>query len=1662
MKCILNSFLRVIVVLSVLAGCSASEETKDLSEKIGLDICISAEAFSFDGVLITFRIPDEAQAFVLKRNGETILETNDKTETTFIDSGLIEGQTYRYRCSALLDVNVGMQNLGEQLSVNLEASSAPTFGGITNITNDEPDRVLVEWSLSADEVVSYYKVFKHIGITNDVNDFPTTPVAIVSNILTRSQYIPDLGDQINYSFRVVACNISDICDDNTAILTTTLPDTGAPTTSGAIDINLINGSVHLAVPWSDMNGLVSRRRIFRTSVAIGATCPVVFGLYGNVNDIVITDPNLTPTSIIASGVLTEGSKYCFIVRDVDSLNQSSLNVAIQSVEVGDLTPPDFTSSVNLVRNVSDVETILTASWTAMVRESDSPLAGASEYLLYLSSAVHPLLPDADPCVNGSLYGGTTVAASPYPGGSPISVDLIGLSPRHNYRICVKARDTSLNTSSQSPKALENTGDVTAPNFAGIQSLSFNNTTGNLEYVVVIPADSDVKNYQVTTIRTRSGVVNGPLVLTKNIIGTAGQTVTGTFSLAEAVLVDNDSVTVRVDACDDASPIFNVMDNCTNTAAEETVLIPDATPPQSFTGISLAQAGLGHRGVLVSWLAPPSFDDYVGFKISYVDSVTGLLVGLNSSNCLCVSNDCVANPITSCEVDRTDSGTFLDPSRLYEMYVSAFDLVGNQTQQYIPFSGASKVTSSTRAADLTAPIFNANFNLSYLAGAQIVFDKAVDDQYAGAPDNLDMTYQIYRKENVDFICPTTPETAAGGCDGLAPIATVLESSLTETGGRLNYLDNTVTDGSYYYYQFCAVDHAANRRCQTGGIGEIDVADVTLPTIANASSSKKVGAGINWTVSFDVDDNITSYSQLIVRVYRSAVAYPSQASPGVPFFETGAGTVIVNGATGAASFADTGLADVDTVYYLIEVQDLNGNKAYLERRDMDPMPVISGYSWTDPLYADGNPFYGDRPASGGIEPYRLRIFGTNLQYVETINDAASPADGSDTRICQTFSIESQTDTEIVCAPAGGAIYFNAHYDAHLIDSANRLQSIDLGDLTNYCQYAAANAITEVAGLGTSTRPYILCTPEQFMQIGRNVDNPNNDRDIVGYFRMMQDIDFIGVTGFTGVPVLDADDFFLRPSFGSPIIKNVTIDTSATNSDAAMFLGCTGSSTIASSFLYNIVFDNITVNTGTGRAGVILLDTNCNKPSNTRFISGGGVRNSTIHADNTAGFISAEYSSNGETFIGVIVEDSTIYSTRPDDTTAVGAAFGKVTGVVPLVPPVLDFNIRRVDFRPAVGETDAGYNIGGIAGYFNAPSVMIESTTVDNLSVFGGLENIGSLIGKMDEDADNLVINAVRVRFFNVDNTGSALNARGGFIGRIGNPSGALPNIVNLEINDSGVRDVIMSGGSYLGGFIGDGRGVNNLDIHTNSYFYTMNILGSGDGVGGVIGRFSDGNGISITDFEAYGFNFFTGSNSVGGISGLISNNGLVSLTDSTVDYSDVTATGVSAGGLFGRHDNTPTTITNVNIVNVDVLANTVAGGFVGDSAGGALNITDSYVDTDVTVQADSIVGGVAGIVNTGGFDVSTISRVASHGTVSATSASQVGAFVGGSSGAGTLVFVNNYYRNDQTGPNVLTANPLNETVNQVEGKTEAQMSVQATYSTWDFVSTWVMSGVRAIFQ
>ncbi|MES2206387.1 MAG: GLUG motif-containing protein, partial [Pseudomonadota bacterium] len=309
-----------------------------------------------------------------------------------------------------------------------------------------------------------------------------------------------------------------------------------------------------------------------------------------------------------------------------------------------------------------------------------------------------------------------------------------------------------------------------------------------------------------------------------------------------------------------------------------------------------------------------------------------------------------------------------------------------------------------------------------------------------------------------------------------------------------------------------------------------------------------------------------------------------------------------------------------------------------------------------------------------------------------------------------------------------------------------------------------------------------------------------------------------------------------------------------------------------------------------------------------------------------------------------------------------------------------------------------------------VPIGNATTQFSGVFDGLGNIISGL-KISRSSTNNVGLFGYISNATVKNVGlTNVNIMGQ--GNVGGVVGQ--GINNSTIADSYSTGLVSGNSANVGGVVGVGGSITNLI----RLFSSANVSGSSNNVGGVVG---------------YNRYLLTSSYSTGTISssGLYVG-GLVGYNQSTISNSYATGSvsgNDSVGGLVGYMS--AGSISSSYAAGVVSASGGNVGGLIGYNNG---NISNSYATGNV-IGTGNNVGGLAG------QNLASISQSYSTGSVSG--ATDIGGLVGLSS-SGT---VTSSYWDTSTSGQATSAGGT--------GKTTAQLLSQATYSGWNFSTTWYSS-------
>jgi len=846
-----------ITLIFLAAGCMESiapgeEALSGLTADKGYVGCKSATALSASEIQVEFDFPKDAVEISVHRDGFPVGSFTSPEVTNFVDENLTEGKKYKYSCVAKFDD--GKTKKGSDVEETTIAVNPPVFNGITSASSVSPTSVVVTWpAATGGAKVSYFQVFATRGPSVD---FSTPKTTVETN--NYSFVVSNLADEMNYTFAVRACNASDICDSNTKEVNLTTTDKGAPTSNGISSLSLINGVLEISVPWSEGDGAVAKRNVYRS------TTNDVSSILSNriLSDLV--DDVYEPEEIIIDSTLLEGTTYYYIVRDEDPSGAENTNTVIQTVSVGDLTPPNSFSGLKSVATSNPAETAVTLTWDT-IDHQPAVASGASYYLIYQSEASHPASA-ANACESGTLI--QTLNASDFtPNTTNVTYDVIGLSSRRKYNFCVKAQDAALNISNTAVNRAITMPDLTSPSFDGVQGLVYDGALDKftVTWNAATSSLNDQYNYRVQIWKNTTTPTGGQIT-TKTYLHATNST-GAEFSTSDFSYVDGDTVYVVVNACDDAFSSgvgYNSGDNCTSYALTEYKFkeLSDTTAPNPWGGISSA-SNLAQGLIQVNWSLPADKSDFSSFKFYHVEETSS---GVYSKQLLdqasCLSGDCVSNPKTThvLSVPRH--------RHTYRIHVSAVDASNNETD--VLTNNDMLSTYSIQSLDTTAPTFNSSLSLNVNASddaVEVQWLTAIDDQY-GQDTYTSVNriyYSVYRKSGV-----TTYESG----DYVSGVPDETKSNIDKVASGLTALEfddtlSALTQGQTYHYTVCAQDESSNTTCDQ--IQSVTISDNIAPLLT-ISIDEETNVS-SWGLDIIADDGPKDPTTVTVRAWRKFSDDPS---------------------------------------------------------------------------------------------------------------------------------------------------------------------------------------------------------------------------------------------------------------------------------------------------------------------------------------------------------------------------------------------------------------------------------------------------------------------------------------------------------------------------------------------------------------------------------------------------------------------------------------------------------------------------------------------------------------------------------------------------------------------------------------------------------------------
>ncbi|MCX6131430.1 MAG: hypothetical protein NTX25_20500, partial [Proteobacteria bacterium] len=614
--------------------------------------CLKAEAVGADRIKVTFEWPSENyKGMKIYRDQQEAFVGLDRDVTSFVDRGLVEGETYTYTCQGVTgkDIIAG----SNKIKAATLSSNPPNFRGITNALSDSPTTVKISWGVSTGVPAQEFRIYANAG--SSVN-WAAEPVLKVGPSVLQAQ-LSKLGDDLPYAFGVRACGVS-VCDPNTEQLVITTPDSGAPRSIGAQSALISNGTILITAPWKAEDGGISKRKIY---VKMDGDPTPEISLYSLAQTVLVNDP-IHPATQLSVGNLVSNKTYHLIVRDEDSHGNISSNTQVVSVTMGDLRPPDFNgiSAGGLSVGAAGMEeTSLTATFAAIQNSQQHP-RGASSYRFYVREGSGPSCAE-------DYYKFSLDALGIAEGSTSRTIP--NLKAKTIYSVCIKAVDKNGNLSINTNYLSRSTLDRTQPDFDGLQSLSFDASKGLINLAWNASASADISSYRIDTWLT---LKNSSETIPITINRSASES-PNSYSFDNSVVpfASEATLEVVVNACDNADSISGGSKNCSSFVRSQALKMTfaDIEAPPGFMGIAAGPILTANEEgkVIVRWIDPSSWTDYAGFQVFTVDTKNELTL---VKDCPCTSNPGCSDHLNSCTV------TGLSDYRTYRFHVRAYDIAKN--------------------------------------------------------------------------------------------------------------------------------------------------------------------------------------------------------------------------------------------------------------------------------------------------------------------------------------------------------------------------------------------------------------------------------------------------------------------------------------------------------------------------------------------------------------------------------------------------------------------------------------------------------------------------------------------------------------------------------------------------------------------------------------------------------------------------------------------------------------------------------------------------------------------------------------------------------------------------------------------------------------------------
>ncbi|MDH5327800.1 MAG: fibronectin type III domain-containing protein [Gammaproteobacteria bacterium] len=697
----------------------------------------------------------------------------------------------------------GSENSAQQQTPQDE--QAPVFNGISIATTQNASSIKLEWSAAQDDRTDSANLVYliYVAETASSQDFSRASHQSLAGALTYT--VDGLEADRTYYFVVRARDTAGNTDANTveASATTLSPpaDTVPPTFSGISSANSTLAGIELR--WAAANDNQSASQAIRYAIYIAQA--------SGTHD--FSNPDVTALAGSVSYTLTglaPGNTYYFVVRAMDeagNLDTNTVEAQVNIPQAPDTRPPVFAGIVSASGSVDGI----LLRWNA-ASDNESPSVSIA-YDIYVSTS--------SGAQNYSNPNYSSVAGS-------TSYQVTDLPVGQIFYFVVRARDGTGNRDNNSVERSAKIPDVTAPQFAGLQSAT---PTGihsiDLEWRtasdnVSAGADLVYDVYIATTSRTQN-------FSTASYTSTPGAT------------------SLRIDGLNEATRYYFVVrardesGNRDSNTVEVTTTTLDATPPV-FQGITDAFS-IGRNSIELSWR--PALDNNDGQQVLY-----DIYMSTNSGG------QDFTTPSYTTEVGITFFFvTGLNHSTTYYFVVRARDNSGNREN--------NTVEHSVTTEDGTAPLF------SGLARATVVSSSQIDLSWNPASDNVSSAGQIIYEIYMSV--------------GSEPINYNSQSTATSPGMQ-TFSVNGLIQNTQYNFSVRARDDAGNLDSNTIQLSATTL-DATPPVFTGLQGTTVINGStveLNWIAAVD---NLSESVNLVYDIFLAATSGEQDFS--TPDFTTAPG-------------------------------------------------------------------------------------------------------------------------------------------------------------------------------------------------------------------------------------------------------------------------------------------------------------------------------------------------------------------------------------------------------------------------------------------------------------------------------------------------------------------------------------------------------------------------------------------------------------------------------------------------------------------------------------------------------------------------------------------------------------------------------------------------------